>query len=711
MTGLTGPGGGAVWRERLYAVATDKDFRGHLTTVLKSTGLTGDQVAGKAARLGGLPLPKATVTATLTRDKLPKLVFVQQLIRVCGVREEDQPLWIEVWHALEEGRAPLGQPQDAVPSPSAPPVVGTVDLGVVRPPNQAPAPVPAPEPVSVEEGLSTTPKTGPDTAEPSQEALPALQDAEHADPATSEQDSSANPATSTSRKSPSKQARRRWLIGLASAAVAGVLVAGGLWLQAERQKDADTRAKETAAQDKAEWRTSHCGTDNAALTTASAWCAGITDGRDGHAVFGKGFEPALAVIDAENQAAVKSGGYVTVALMGPLTQGDKSLTGDRAVHQVEGAAIAQHEANQGGTYPKIRMVLANMGTDETSWPTVVDRLKTMTGGSDHLVAVTGMGLSQKESIDAARSLSKASIPMVGDLITADGFDTTGAIDGNGAIDGLVRIAPNTSTQLQAIAQELHKHPELKTAALVSAPTTPNGTTDFYTQSQEAAVRNPATGLLPYLQAGGISFRFDARNDAVRTSLNTISNNLCGKVEPDLVFYAGRANRLGDFLEDLRQRPCHTTPITVVTGSDAATLDRSLPALKDPEAPISVLYVPLADPAQLADGTNPDHGLFQGFADEFGRDHHGQQFDKGHLASGWAVMAHDAVLTASLAIRKAVDTPQTPPSVHAVAAQLYLFDSTNVIRGASGVFRIDPQTGNRKSTHEPQVVRLGAPPRN
>ncbi|MFF4644463.1 hypothetical protein [Streptomyces sp. NPDC001389] len=115
MTGLTGPGGGSVWRERLYAVATDKDFRGHLTTVLKSTGMTGDQVAGKASRLGGLPLPKATVTATLTRDKLPKLAFVEQLIRVCGVREEDQPLWIEVWHALEEGRAPSASPRTPCP--------------------------------------------------------------------------------------------------------------------------------------------------------------------------------------------------------------------------------------------------------------------------------------------------------------------------------------------------------------------------------------------------------------------------------------------------------------------------------------------------------------------------------------------------------------------------------------------------------------------
>ncbi|MFB6808251.1 hypothetical protein [Streptomyces sp. NPDC056387] len=47
-------------------------------------------------------------------------------------------------------------------------------------------------------------------------------------------------------------------------------------------------------------------------------------------------------------------------------------------------------------------------------------------------------------------------------------------------------------------------------------------------------------------------------------------------------------------------------------------------------------------------------------------------------------------------------------MHAVRAQLYLFYVTNVVDGAGGVFRIDPQTGNRKSTHDPQVIRLGTP---
>lgn len=630
MTGLTGPGGAAVWREKLYTIGTHQEFRGLLATVPRSMGLTLDQVASEATKLGGLPLPKGTVGATLSRDKLPKAEFVQQLLRVCGVEEADHALWMKVWQAVADGRAPIGEPEDAVPTQTDPPVLkGDEDSGVkgafgsARLPRFVRDRLPWPVP-------------------------------------------------------------RRWLIALTAAALVAPAAGGGLW-----------------------WYSAHCGTTNPGLRTVlGGECSGVTDGSDGHGVFGPGPEPALAVIDAENQAVVKAGGYVTVALMAPLTKGGKSLTGDRAVHQIEGAAIAQHEANKDNAYPRIRLVLANMGSNESNWPAVVDQLKSMTGGSDRLVAVTGMGLSQQESMDAARSLSQAHIPMVGDVITADGFDKTGAIDRGAAIPGLVRVAPNVSTQFKALAQELGKHPEMKAGALVSAPETPDGTPDFYTQSMEAAIRNPDMGLLPYLEAGGLSFNFTVQQGAEESSLTTIANNTCGSPKSDVVFYAGRATYLETFIDKLHKRPCRTTPITVVTGSDAATLDPKTEGLNDPAAPISVLYVPLADPDQLASSANPDQTLYQDFATEFTRTHYGQEFDKSHLASGWAVMAHDAVLAAKQAIRNATGTSQTPPNVRAVGDQLYLLDSMNVVTGAGGVFRIDPQTGNRKSTHDPQVVRKG-----
>ncbi|MFD9100240.1 ABC transporter substrate-binding protein [Streptomyces virginiae] len=635
MTDLTLPGGAAVWREPLYTVGDQREFRGLLAGVPNSMGLTLDQVASEAARMGGLALPKATVAATLSRDKLPRLDFVQQLVRVCKVDDADRALWLRVWQALADGVAPIGQPEDErLPEDS---VLEQTNRSRVTEDGDSVAAAPrgwARLPGIARDRLSRVP--------------------------------------------------RRWLVTLTAAALVAPAVGGGVW-----------------------WYSAHCGTTNPALRTVLAGeCSGVTDGSDGHGIFGPGLQKALAAIDAENRAVVEEGGYVTVALMAPLTKSDKSLTSDRAVHQVEGAFIAQHEANKDKAYPKIRLVLANMGSNESNWSAVVEELKTMTGGDDRLVAVTGMGLSQQESIDAARALSQADIPMVGDVITADGFDKSGAIDGGAEIPGLVRVAPNVSTQIKALAQELAKHAEMKAGAVVSAPETPDGNPDFYTQSMEAAFRSPQMGLQPYLETGGLSFRFTVQQGAEESSLGTIANNLCGTPKTDVVFYAGRATYLELFIAKLHERPCRTHPITVVTGSDAATVNFKIDGLNDPGAPVSVLYVPLADPHQLADSANPDQTLYKNFATEFTTAHHGQEFDEVHLASGWAVMAHDALLTARLAIRNATGTSQTPPTLRAVGDQLYLFDSLNVVTGAGGVFRIDPESGNRKGSHDPKVVRRG-----
>lgn len=628
------------WGEKLRAVSDQRQFRAQLVA------LKGPMSYKDVETASGGELPTATSSTTLRLDQLPTLKFVERYLTACGLAEADQALWKEVWQAVTDGRAPLGEPQDAVP-----PNTDTLVL------------------IEGEDSEAT------ETSDPTP---------------------------------PSWFARRRRLIGLTSLALAGALLVGGLWWHAEQVEADRTAADAKAAAERAaqEWRKSHCDTDNPALHTTPTWCAGVTDGHDRHGVFGKELEPVLAAIDAENQAVMKTNGYVTVALMAPLTKGDKSLTSDRAAHQVEGAFIAQHEANKGQGFPKIRLVLANMGSDESSWPAVVDQLKTMTGGSDRLVAVTGMGLSQQQTIDAARSLSEAHIPMVGDVITADGFDKSGSIDRGAAIPGLVRVAPNVSTQIKALAQEVAKHPEMKAGAVISAPETPDGKPDFYTQSMEAAIRNPDMGLLPYLEAGGLSFNFTVQQGAEDSSLRTIADNMCGTPKIDVVFYAGRATYLETFIEKLRNRPCRTTPITVVTGSDAATVNPEIKGLNDPGAPISVLYVPLADPVQLADGSNPDQTLYLDFATEFTTTHYGQQFDKSHLASGWAVMAHDALLTARLAVRNAAGTSQTPPNVRAVGDQLYLFDGLNAVTGAGGVFRIDPQSGNRKGSHDPKVVRKG-----
>lgn len=429
-------------------------------------------------------------------------------------------------------------------------------------------------------------------------------------------------------------------------------------------------------------------------------CIGVTDGSY---VFSTDLAAVEGTIKQENTwVADQHKPYVTVAFLGPLssttTQG---LTTGRVPHQLEGAVVAQHRANRDqvvGDHPLIRLVLANQGQDEGQWQPAVQQLEAMTAAPDHLVAVVGLGLSQNETVLTARDLGAHGIPMVGDVITADGLDSTGAVPGaegtTGPIAGLTRVAPTSTDEVRALSAYLRaSRPDLHTAMLV----VDNNAGDLYNKSLEISFQRE---LKSYLQAGGNvvqPFGGGADNPGVGNEFDTITNNICGGAAPlDMVLYAGREVYLPKFLEYLNNRPCRTHPIVVVTGSDAAGLNLGSQASQilqntDSQGAITVLYTPLADPADLDRPQNPTQDYYLNFQRAFV----GLNFAAADLIDGWAMMAHDAVLTAAKAIRKAVGPSAELPSLESVRSQLYLLNTTtNSVPGATGLIRLDPITGSR-----------------
>lgn len=456
-----------------------------------------------------------------------------------------------------------------------------------------------------------------------------------------------------------------------------------------------------------DFKEQHCGTFNPSLVTeADGECTGVTDGSDGAAVFGGDLKPVMTAIGAENSNVIKDGDYVTVAFLTPLTSKDaNNLTIGQYVAELEGAYTAVEEANKKNTRPKIRLLVASMGSSQKRWQRTVDQLVARRD-TDRLVAVAGLGLSQQETVDAARKLGKADLPMVGDLITADGFDATGAVDGKGPINGLARVALSNKDQLTAISK--HLPPGRRTAALVSTSVTPNGTRDLYTESLNRGFGTIA-GLKKHLDDTS-DFKFDPRG-GTGAILPTISQNLCSSGKTiDTVYYAARVKYLPDFLDALAKRSCHAQPITVITGSDAAALDPKTEELHDPDAPITVLYASFPNAAQFRSADNPGRGLYNAFAKAFTSHHHGQQFPAEHLTSSyWGIVAHDAVLTAATALHRAAahGDPSSLPNRYAVRNELYALRN-DAIAGASGHFGID-KDGNRTNTHTVATVHhLGRP---
>ncbi|KUN35683.1 hypothetical protein AQJ30_23595 [Streptomyces longwoodensis] len=456
------------------------------------------------------------------------------------------------------------------------------------------------------------------------------------------------------------------------------------------------------------FREQHCSTSSPDLVTGPGGeCTGVTDGRDGAAVFGDDLKPVMKAIGAENSTVTDGGDYVTFAFLTPLSSADaNSLTVGQYVAELEGAYTAVEEENKKDSRPKIRLLVASMGSSERAWKTAVDQLKSVKDG-EHLVAVAGLGLSQQETVDATRELAKADLPMIGDLITADGFDATGAVDGKGPINGLARVALSNTDQLTAISKELGSGG--RTAALVSTQVTPNGTRDLYTESLRKGFRTIA-GLKKHLDPNS-DFAFDPRGGP-GAILPTISQNFCNTGKTiDTVYYAARVKYLPGFLDALAQRSCHAQPITVITGSDAASLDPTTQALHTADAPITVLYASFPSPAQLSGPTNLDRGLYTAFVKNFTAPHHDQQFPARHLTSSyWAIVAHDAVLTASTALHNAAahgDGPTTLPNRYAVRNELYALRN-DAVAGASGHFGIGADGDRTRTDTVTTVHRLGRP---
>lgn len=479
----------------------------------------------------------------------------------------------------------------------------------------------------------------------------------------------------------------------------------------------------------------------AALVAAAIWylltrvpmCSPGVERIDGQCIgvsYEHGFVPegqdalvrVRSAIKAENDWVDAQGGRpVTVAFLGPLTDTDPNgLTGGRSVHEIEGAYIAQHRLNHGplsSGQRRIKLTLANEGHGERYWNKVVDRLVAMTDDHDApLVAVIGLGLSQKETAQAALTLSDKQVPVIGDIITADGLDATGAVLPKAhiglqrPISYLSRVAIPNDQQIHAIADYLRAYrKDVRTAVML---TDVNGKDVYNTSLRDDFARY----LGDYWNRGGhADDPFLSTGDIVKDLPGAVQD-FCGPRRADMVLFAGRANALNQFINELRAyqtqqgQECKARPLTIVTGSDAAVFSqgKARPADRSgrpPGAGFTMLYVPLADPNVLKQ-TNP--GPFTSLLNEFTQrmpdDAPKTVFPAADLNDGWGILAHDAMMTAGSAIREAdSNSGGQPPSPTDILLTIRQFQAGRQVTGTVTLTNLD-RDGNPKPSAAPVVMQ-------
>ncbi|WP_370944457.1 ABC transporter substrate-binding protein [Amycolatopsis sp. cg5] len=433
-------------------------------------------------------------------------------------------------------------------------------------------------------------------------------------------------------------------------------------------------------------------------------CVGLSD--DAYAFDRAEFAAVMSVIKSQNDAAAgkcaPQGSEVVVGVL--LTMTDR-FSGVRAVHELEGMAAGQRQANGTGCLHPMRLVVGQVGAygDGNASAEVAARLARY----DKVVAVAGIGLSNQRAAEVADLLAAAKIPMVSDLITAEGFDQHGSREDEPDFTGcdpgsyqrgvgkdyFYRVAYRSAAQVKRLKEVTDGQPDF-----IMVPT---GGSDPYTCTTLPLVQRAFGGKVTE-----VKFDTDEPSTVPQTA-----KRVCAAAKDVRVVYVARGRDLGRLLYNLdeaqRNGQCAATSITVLSTSDGQRIRvaETDPVLEDFRVKALRsgtfasgrlrLLTTLVGGADRARADTPNFAAFEQAFTSAG-------FDPSHIDNGWPVNAYDALTTIAEALRTLPATAPVRPSE--VNTAIGGFSSSGQsVPGAGGPITFD-NAGNRTDAGPP-VVRV------
>ncbi|MFG2721821.1 hypothetical protein ACGFW5_26575 [Streptomyces sp. NPDC048416] len=429
-------------------------------------------------------------------------------------------------------------------------------------------------------------------------------------------------------------------------------------------------------------------------------CVGVSDGTGVFMPDVRGMPEVFARI-AEQNKAVASRKHATVALLIPLQSANPAVQ-RQILSEVQGAYLAQVAANGADAVkPAIRLVLANPGDGYGRWRGTVDQL---TAEEPELRVVVGFNLSLDRTKEALTYVTRTlHLPAVASVVTADDFANPEGTD-TVPYPGLARVVSTSRDQARAL---LAFDPEL--AGANTAMVADDRPGDDYDRSLRDAFAEARRN-----EDGGVQdMRFESPGveeaGVTPNEFEDFAANIC-RSRTHVVYFAGRAFHLRLFVEKLATTYCgEKTSYTVITGSDATTLDERLddrdrallrgdPGSGKPS--VTIRYAAPAHPdawsTELAkwrsdprtQGQDPPlylrqaqdamNALRRGIADRTG------PIGPVNLDDGRTIVTYDVVLTASRALARAVHTSgQEVPTADRVVRDLGKLNSDLRVPGAGG----------------------------
>ncbi|MBH0779363.1 ABC transporter substrate-binding protein [Nocardia bovistercoris] len=432
----------------------------------------------------------------------------------------------------------------------------------------------------------------------------------------------------------------------------------------------------------------------AGLTLIDGECVGVTDAA--FTDFDTASKEVVARIQEQNRKL--DGDYVTIALLGPLSQpGDPERPGQLDSEQAEqlltGAALAQQRVNSTpllrDTRPRIRLLLANTGARQTHWQAPVQQLIDIAGNpAEHLVAVIPIGTSVVPTRDAALALSHAGIPLVAAIATAEDFDYA-------HIDGMLRASPTTSDYVAALADRIQNVRDSSAIVVWDQNSETRG--DLFTGGLQKAFHDKLGKWIGNLNDQGF-VGATIPGDTWPRDFDNVTINIC-QSGADIVLYAGRVTDLSALIDSLAHRGC-PRPLRIISAAAAFTSVDRTAREKLQKAGLTLTYAGVTDPHTWPDGRGDPPPGYLTYAEALA----GLGGDSLDSADAYTCLAHDAVLTATQAIRLATRNPRLPKPPD-VLTQLRNLNTAYAIPGCSGTLSYNTTSNGAPMGTPIQIVTI------
>ncbi|MQA84009.1 MAG: ABC transporter substrate-binding protein [Streptosporangiales bacterium] len=404
-------------------------------------------------------------------------------------------------------------------------------------------------------------------------------------------------------------------------------------------------------------------------------CVGITDGND--YVFAKpATEDVQNRIADQNEQVLRQSAetgrpYLTAVVMTTLTApGDgsnKEASAGRS--ELEGVYLAQQRYNNEGHVPMLRVLVANVGTAGEHAADVAQQLVRAARRDRTIVAVLGLGSGTGETLQAVRILGRAGLPTIASTASGDAFRNVS--------DHFFRVGVPNRRQAAVSAAYAKEELDATTAIIVEDPT------DTYSRSL-------ARDFEEEFEDGKHTLRWPGRltYDASRPDVtNTLANRVSRAClqDPDVIFYAGRADHMDTVLNATVDAPCNPD-VAIMGGQDLALL--SLPPFPQPLPEIRnpLYYTTMATPDAWQAGRGPRfYGAYRSYLRGIGA----SAAQQGTAPSEQAALAYDATSVLTYTLIRIPDADEI--DAFAVWRGIRLTTGTNLVAGVGGVidFGSDP----------------------